>query len=818
MKITLIATMIVAGVFSLPLAAAELRDLARSPEILERLSRAGVSPSSRLFLDGLGLKDVDRLESLKHYERRDGRKVTRYRQTFNNVPVFGREIILESDADGRLQRLKGQLVRGLEADIQNTRPTMAANTVSERMKSRLAARFVDRKPVFKNTENELVIYVKDDGSPVLSYRVTLLADSENGGHPTRPTYIVDANTGDVLLEYDGLAHADECSAGCTLLNQSALSALRGRWIYLTVTIPAIARPSTMVVNIGQGSGDADLYVSKGANPTTGTFDCRSIAIGNSDNCTVPVNAGETWHIGMYAYQSFSGLSVSAAVEPPPSPALPIGAGPGGNVKTGNYTYNGGTQFPDLPYFSLQSDGTICTMANDNVKTVDLKNGTSGSSAFIFPHDGSNCFNNSDPINGANSPLNDAHFFGGVVYDMYREYLGTAPLTFQLMMRVHYGTNYENAFWDGSAMTFGDGANTFYPLVSLDIAAHEISHGFTEQNANLIYSGQSGGINESFSDIAGEAAEFYLFGEADFLVGADVMKGNNALRYMCNPSLDGVSIGRVSDYFDGMDVHYSSGIFNKAFCNLANTTGWDVKQAFVVFANANRYCWIPSSTFISGAQCVVDEARKLNLPAEDVGNAFSTVGIIGLDVGDPPGTPVITVGSITENSIAFSWVDVAGETSYQLRRSLDGSNFTTIATLNSDTTSYTNGNLQSRTIYYYRLVAINTSGESVSADVSATTLAPTLVIPNAPSNLSVTASTTNSVSIRWTDNASNETSLEVYQSTSSNFSASPRARLGANVTTYTDRNLRRRTTYYYKVRACNAAGCSPFSNTVSRRTN
>ncbi|MCV5736521.1 M4 family metallopeptidase, partial [Escherichia coli] len=92
--------------------------------------------------------------------------------------------------------------------------------------------------------------------------------------------------------------------------------------------------------------------------------------------------------------------------------------------------------------------------------------------------------------------------GKVVYDMYKDWLNTAPLTFQLQMRVHYRKRYENAFWNGSSMTFGDGASYFYPLVSLDVSAHEVSHGFTEQNSNLIYSGQSGGINEAFSDMAG----------------------------------------------------------------------------------------------------------------------------------------------------------------------------------------------------------------------------------------------------------------------------------------------------------------------------
>lgn len=102
--------------------------------------------------------------------------------------------------------------------------------------------------------------------------------------------------------------------------------------------------------------------------------------------------------------------------------------------------------------------------------------------------------------------------------MYRNWYNTAPLSFKLKMRVHYGRNYENAFWDGSQMTFGDGATTFYPLVSLDVAAHEVSHGFTEQNSGLVYSGQSGGINEAFSDMAGEAAENYMKGSNDWLVG------------------------------------------------------------------------------------------------------------------------------------------------------------------------------------------------------------------------------------------------------------------------------------------------------------
>jgi hypothetical protein len=84
----------------------------------------------------------------------------------------------------------------------------------------------------------------------------------------------------------------------------------------------------------------------------------------------------------------------------------------------------------------------------------------------------------------------------------------------------------------------------------------------------------------------------------------------------------------------MDVHYSSGVFNKAFCTLANTEGWSTKSAFITFATANQECWTPTTGFNAGAQCVVYAADDLGHSAADVADAFSGVGITGLTV---PGT-------------------------------------------------------------------------------------------------------------------------------------------------------------------------------------
>ena len=289
-------------------------------------------------------------------------------------------------------------------------------------------------------------------------------------------------------------------------------------------------------------------------------------------------------------------------------------GPGGNIKTGEYYY--GTDYGYL----IVNDS--CQMNNDNVKTINMNNGTSGGSVveFTCPESSENY------VNGAYSAENDAHYFGGVIFDMYNDWFNTSPLTFQLEMRVHYGSSYENAFWDGTGMTFGDGGSTFYPLVSLDVSAHEVSHGFTEQNSNLDYDGESGGINEAFSDMAGEAAEYYMKGENDWKVGAEIYKASGALRYMDQPSKDGASIDSADDYYSGLDVHYSSGVFNRAFYLLATTDGWDTKKAFEVFVKANQLYWNSTSGFDEAACGVAQATDDLGYDSSDVTAAFTQVGV------------------------------------------------------------------------------------------------------------------------------------------------------------------------------------------------
>jgi vibriolysin len=323
-------------------------------------------------------------------------------------------------------------------------------------------------------------------------------------------------------------------------------------------------------------------------------------------------------------------------------------GPGGNIRTGQYNYGTG----GLSYLNVISNGITCTMDNINVLTMDLNHDTNTTlpeNAFSFT-----CPENTyKTINGGYSPLNDAHFFGGVVFNMYNDWFNTAPLTFKLIMQVHYGTSYENAFWNGSRMTFGDGASTFYPLVDLNVVSHEVSHGFTQQNSNLIYSGKSGGLNESFSDMAGEAAEFYHKGNVDWLVGADIMKSGPGLRSISDPTSDGRSIDHQSNYTEGLDVHLSSGVYNKAFYLLSTTIGWDPKKSFEVYVKANQLYWTASTDWDSAARGVLTAASDLGYNLNDVCTSLNLVGVYPA-VASCPQIPPAPPPTYTILDISNAW--------------------------------------------------------------------------------------------------------------------------------------------------------------------
>jgi len=168
--------------------------------------------------------------------------------------------------------------------------------------------------------------------------------------------------------------------------------------------------------------------------------------------------------------------------------------------------------------------------------------------------------------GADADAHNAFDFAGDTYDFYfanhaRDSIDNAGMN--LISSVHYSSGYCNAFWNGSQMTYGDGCT----IVVDDVVAHELTHGVTEYESGLIYIGQSGAINESFSDIWGEWVDQENGAGTDtagvrWQMGEDTSIG--AIRNMKDPTIFG-DPDRMQSllYVEGADVHINSGVGNKA---------------------------------------------------------------------------------------------------------------------------------------------------------------------------------------------------------------------------------------------------------------
>ncbi|MGW2489217.1 M4 family metallopeptidase [Streptomyces sp. NPDC001606] len=179
---------------------------------------------------------------------------------------------------------------------------------------------------------------------------------------------------------------------------------------------------------------------------------------------------------------------------------------------------------------------------------------------------------------------DAQYGTNMTWDFYKNTFGRNGIAGDgkgSYNRVHYGSGYNNAFWDDSCfcMTYGDGdGSTFGPLVALDVAGHEMTHGVTSKTAALTYSGESGGLNEATSDILGTMVEWYANNSSDpgdYLIGEKIVKsgfGKPALRFMDQPSKDGNSADYWSSSVGNLDVHYSSGVANHFAYLLAEGSG------------------------------------------------------------------------------------------------------------------------------------------------------------------------------------------------------------------------------------------------------
>lgn len=330
-------------------------------------------------------------------------------------------------------------------------------------------------------------------------------------------------------------------------------------------------------------------------------------------------------------------------------------GIGGNVKAGEVVYDGvENNKPALDMIAMDlsvelvpgtnATITLCGLANDTIEVVDASTGSLAAdvcSKNIAEHNGIAWISldkgltrwNNDEMNDGYSPALDAFYAASVVQGFYKDWYNTDALVdedgnpMKFVMLAHYGRKFDNAFWDGQVMTFGDGGNMFYPMTSVGVTAHEISHGFTETHSGIDGDQpQMAALHESFSDMAAVTVQNYQTGSNTWDIGREVMKNEGALRYLDNPTKDGVSIDNMKN-FDATEPHAGAGITNKAFYLLATTKGWNTRKAFDVWVKANMNYWTDSMVTFNDAACGVLSATKdYGYNMADVRIAFAKVGI------------------------------------------------------------------------------------------------------------------------------------------------------------------------------------------------
>jgi Zn-dependent metalloprotease len=301
--------------------------------------------------------------------------------------------------------------------------------------------------------------------------------------------------------------------------------------------------------------------------------------------------------------------------------------------TANTAYNGSISFP---CDTTSSGGTRLVSASSGGGTYSIRNQTPWSITSSVLSD----VTNGSTTWTSNATAVDAQYGILATLDYFRSVHGRNGIDGNggprvkdsvITAVVNYGNRYDNAYWDGTAMVFGDGDGSWTgPLVALDIAAHEMAHGVTQHSAGLVYQNQSGALNEAVSDIFGALVEHRKQGPGSmWKIGEDAWtpgQSGDALRYMNDPTADGQSadhwIRRYTGTDDNGGVHLNSGIPNLAFKLLVDggthprvasvnaVPGIGVAKAERIWYAALTEYMTPSTDFLGARAATVNAAKAL----------------------------------------------------------------------------------------------------------------------------------------------------------------------------------------------------------------
>ncbi|MGE5432844.1 MAG: M4 family metallopeptidase [Syntrophomonadaceae bacterium] len=335
------------------------------------------------------------------------------------------------------------------------------------------------------------------------------------------------------------------------------------------------------------------------------------------------------------------------------PAKGIGIGLNGTVKNIETYLSGGKYYlidATLPMYMPPVDSL-----RGIIQTYDALNDTAGNgyqkAKFVTDPNGDNNFNDNAGLKAAV----DAHVYSRIVYNFYKSHFNRNSFDDKggsLTNVVHFKDKYNNAFWNGQLMSYGDGDGQKFSNLAgaLDVTGHEITHGVIQYTANLAYELQPGAINESIADVFGSLIDStnWLMGEDIYTPGID----GDGLRNMADPH-NGKEHGQsgwqpanfselvVVDNDEAHDwggVHVNSGIPNKAFYNAATATSrWKAGQIWyrglTVYLTKNSQFSDLRLACVNAAKDLYGDASAEQKAVED---AFTEVGI-----GDAPPEPTST---------------------------------------------------------------------------------------------------------------------------------------------------------------------------------
>ncbi|TPE45937.1 M4 family metallopeptidase [Pontibacter mangrovi] len=333
-----------------------------------------------------------------------------------------------------------------------------------------------------------------------------------------------------------------------------------------------------------------------------------------------------------------------------------------------------------------------------IETYDCNTITSYNTAVDFT-DNDNNWTSAEFANTAkdNAAL-DAHWAAQKTYDYFKikhnrnSYDGNGA---KIKSYVHYDQNYENAFWNGSVMTYGDGATRFDALTSLDVGAHEIGHAVCSSTADLVYSNESGALNEGLSDIWAAAVEYYAApNKSTWLIGEDIDKQRPSLRSMVDPNAESQPDTYKGSYWytgtgDNGGVHTNSGVINHWFYILSvgksgtNDLGTGFNVSGIGIEAAAKIVYRMESVYMSANSTYADARTFAIQAAEDLygagsnavvqtTNAWNAVGVGGkygeisycASQGNNSSYEWIAgvkIGSFTKTSGAAGYSDFTGTT-------------------------------------------------------------------------------------------------------------------------------------------------------------